>query len=424
MPIVGMTDTTPAPGTGMTVLGKLYKGAPKNAQGHAGRDLDHFRIEWSDEVKQLAEFSEIEQVWNDLYGDEPKQFRNVVLLGGTGVHEAFPTAMQSFRQNNTLRRQCDGEHISLEYNEETAYYDRVHLPCRQHDTTPCHCSPRGRLSMVFMDFVRATNILGYFVFSVGAVNEIKPIYDYLCFVQSTYGSLSGVSFVFGRATKKISVVMEDKKNQTKSRTRSPRSLAYLQVEAAYNREILNALEPAISTLSELPAHVGITVEHDENDLPASNTVTQADIFNTTVQLAYDATAHLFTTPEMQVLALEGLKLSGEIDETTDVDTLIAKLTQVATGYRWNDNAKTVTDFLKAASKHKLNHGDVLKALRVAAADPNIENISDFDGSKEDAWAAVVAAYCQYDRAKIEKVGGNPDTIAKALEYAAGQNTPF
>lgn len=462
MPIVGLTDHTPAAGAGMKFLGKLFKGSPKNEKGHSGRDLNYFRIEWAEEIKALPEFSEIEASFNSLYGEQPTQFRNVVLLGGTSVHEVFPTFMNSYVASHFVRR-CTGDTIVLEFDDATLYYNRVEKPCMRSETHDCGCKPEGRLQMVFLDFCKETNLLGYFQFNVGAIHEIRDFYEFLSGVYATYGSMSGIRFIFGRASKKISAKIAGKEGV--KRQRQSRSMAYLQVEPEYVGELLAAIAPELGTgeYEQLPAVVPVpgepTPEPDGNDIPhgedvppvpeeslegeivdptpdptpakkrkakwrtSSNMKPIADETGMLELDAMHATAHLFSSPENQQLVIEGLEASGEYNAKTTKEQLIAMLTKIgASSWILEDGA--AAKIVQAAGKYNLKEDDVLKALRVVEGNANIMQIKQFTGSKVDAWAAVIAAACDYEPKRIKAIRGDETVCERALEITESIGVPF
>lgn len=92
---------------------------------------------------------------------------------------------------------------------------------------------------------------------------------------------------------------------------------------------------------------------------------------------------------------------------------------------WNENAQTIVKFLDAAFKtFKLNHGQVIEALRYFSVNP-VANVEDYEGTKEQAWAACLAFVCGYDVASVASFPGiAPGMRDLAIEMTELAQVPF
>lgn len=69
---------------------------------------------------------------------------------------------------------------------------------------------------------------------------------------------------------------------------------------------------------------------------------------------------------------------------------------------WARDAQNVAKLInEAAQLHKLNTGDVAAAMTWCMGEEGLIQLTDFVGTKEDAWAACIAHKCHYDAAQVE-----------------------
>jgi len=242
MPIVGLTDEQADAGIGLPRIAKLFKGDEKPESGkRPGADLDYFRIEFEEQFEYLRE------QWEELFGDEPREFPQVYLTMPT-VEEAFPTWLEKWNASGTLLCRGDGEHRVRWWDEDTKIYVTAKMPCTC-DPQNRECKQVGRLNLIIPEFVEMTGVLGFISVSTTSINDIITIHRYLSAVQQMYGKLTGVPFVFGRAPRPITRPQVDGGKPNGKRVKMTKSLLYLHVTPTFTQ---NALLPILSGAMERP----------------------------------------------------------------------------------------------------------------------------------------------------------------------------
>jgi hypothetical protein len=214
MPIKGMTDSdTPR----YVHLGELRKGGEKPVEGkRPGQDLDHFRVTFAPQFEMYSE------IFAEMYGDKPTEFRNVYVIGDTPA-QAFPNYMMEFNGSNALIRHCDGEHIDTWMNGDGKYMKVKKLCERDMKPVGCQCKETGLLKLVFQDFLEETGLFGYFLATTHSKHDILAIDGVLKGYSAMFGGLAGVRFVFGRNKQKITRPTCTSIPTSPRRTLSPRS---------------------------------------------------------------------------------------------------------------------------------------------------------------------------------------------------------
>jgi hypothetical protein len=101
-------------------------------------------------------------------------------------------------------------------------------------------------------------------------------------------------------------------------------------------------------------------------------------------------------------------------------------TQGRTDADWTQNDDTVNRFVAAAFKvYELDEDAVIGALRYFSAEP-ISAVHQYEGTKDQAWAACMALRCNYDPAVIRREYGArfPETAQLAIEMIELHQIPF
>lgn len=227
MPIVNLTKTSEV-GSGLPRIGKLHKGGKKTEANRPGPDLDYFRMEFE------PEFADLKEDWEALYGENPDGFDLVYMTHAT-VDDAFATWKEEWNSSATMLHRCDGEHQVTWYSQQAQAYSHAKEKCAMISPTPCACKNVGRLNLLIPEFIQVTGILGYVMVETHSINDILTVYRTLADVQRINGgTLLGVPFSLGRATKKISAPNA----KTKTRINVNKSLFYLHVDPDFTRETL------------------------------------------------------------------------------------------------------------------------------------------------------------------------------------------
>lgn len=225
-------------------LGKLRKGAPK-PQGRPGQDLNYFRVEFE------PQFAHLEPLFKDLYGEKPKQFDWVLVMGNT-PDEAFPTWKKEYQSNGVLLRQCDGvsQHLHLESNGQ---YSDTQIPCLAPN---CKCSKQtGTLNLMLLDFCKDAGVMGTFQLVTNSINDIQRVLGSLQSIYDIRGSVYGVPFVFGREETKISTAEIKDRKPTGNRMMVTKSLLYLHPNPEFFRNkimpmLMGMVDPSLPVMNQ------------------------------------------------------------------------------------------------------------------------------------------------------------------------------
>ena len=276
MPIAGMTDEKKPAGSGIPVAIRLYKGSPKNKQGHMGRDLDHFRVE----IEPAFQGRGLETLITDIFGPNPTRFEPCYLANPT-ANEAFDTWKVAFNASNAMTRKCTGDGdcglVGMRHPSTGTWIENTGgLPClcRQEKAAAeaagklgkykPTCQNSGRLNLIFPQLTSHIG-LAYVHMNLKSDHEIRRIYQYLCDIEGIVGNLTLVPFVLGRATEPMNV---PNPNKTGSRMKVNKSLVYLHVTAeGAQRVLLPAIEsgmryesPALPEPERISDRIGFTTE--------------------------------------------------------------------------------------------------------------------------------------------------------------------
>lgn len=188
---------------GAPIIARLYKGAPRTAVTGKGipPELPHFRVEFDHESK-VINVDRANEVWRELYGDEPTVLPNVQFQVDNIVY-AFSDWMEEWAKTNNgnpmpLRR-CDGETIHFQRTGNTASHQRA--VC----THQCGCKAVGRLTFWLPEFSNALGIVGQFMLITHGLDDLDRIRTTLNLVHGALGGLRNVAFtLYRKPTRKTS----------------------------------------------------------------------------------------------------------------------------------------------------------------------------------------------------------------------------
>lgn len=246
MPIVGLTKEEKQPGRGLPRIAKLYKGDEKSPN-KPGVDLDYFRVEFE------PEFQGLQQTFEDLYGTQPRQLSNVMLIA-PGVNGAFPTWNEEWNATGLLNR-CDGETRVAHFDTQAQSVCTTPTPC----TKQCRCKPSGTLKFMLSDFTEETGLLGVFSITTHSIYDIATIHNYLLEIARLRGKLTGVPFTFGRKRREVTGKIKGE------RKRITKSLIYMHVAPEYVKST-DFFQPQISTPAlPAPSDAAIDAEIIDDD---------------------------------------------------------------------------------------------------------------------------------------------------------------
>ncbi len=232
MPIKHLTDTY-QPGRGFPRLGKLRPGDTKvTATGKTYPvDLDYFRVTFE------PQYAHLEEPFRQLYGDQPKEFQPVYVIGKT-ANEAFPNWYEAYNSSATLLRRCDGETMTKWLDESTGQHQFAPKAClcasqrtnTEADRKKNLCSRVGRLNLLFPALMDATGVMGYLTAETGSRSNIQTVFQVLMDMERLLGTLQGVPFIFGRAPVEMNVNIDGQRKKV------TKALFYLRATEAFTQQ--------------------------------------------------------------------------------------------------------------------------------------------------------------------------------------------
>lgn len=268
MPIRGMTDQH-TPGRGMVRIGTLNKGAERTpediAKNRPGKDLDYFRVQFTPEREGLHD------VWEALYGKEPKWIGGAYLLAHT-PDDALSAWKEEWGKSGLYHR-CDGAQQVAWYNEREGRVVREGvIACA---APACACKQIGRLNVFLPDFVRLSGLFGYFTLQTHSIRDIRSLSGLLQDASLLIGDLMGVPFTLSRVQTEIELPEMKGGKPTGKRMHVKKSLISINLDPGYVRgELAKRLayggelpEPAVT-----PALIDTTT--GEKRLPAGSPVSR------------------------------------------------------------------------------------------------------------------------------------------------------
>lgn len=200
MGIKGLTDRQAQ----FPEIAKIRKGAPKTEEGHVGKDLDYFRVEFDEEETEAM------AIFKEAYGDKPKELN--ILLPFNTVDENFEAWREAYVAGGMTHR-CDGETILYDVDE-----DKLVADCDRSSD----CKPTGRLKVLIPELKR----LAFLTSLTGSIHDIMNLSRELDALLKINGRLAGVPMILRRRPRKISIPPAGRR---KKRSRMTKSL--LSIEA-------------------------------------------------------------------------------------------------------------------------------------------------------------------------------------------------
>lgn len=406
-------------------MGKLHKGDEKTDKGTVGRDQDYFRLSLEPQYEQV-----IRPAFVQLFGDKPMQFNNV-LIAADSADMGFKYWYEEWAYARLLRR-CDGEDIVVQFSEGEQRY--INQP------TNCSCNPlnrdcheRGTMDIVIPALFDLTGMWGKFTILTGSVYDIIALRSSMKIAGVFHAKMENLSFWsipfrVGRAVRPVPVTINGK------RSIKPMSLLYADIEPEFNQKVFMPMitAPTLMLLNGINPGTGEMPEVIIDQITAwDRDYVDAE------------TLHLFDNENHQYNAIEKIIADGNIIDTMQDDEVIqtieilrkqrevekqaeSKTKKPRKGtakppveganssavdepdvsqLEWVADTAIVNKFLaKALANLNLDHDQVMRALQWAMGDYTITQVSQFVGTKEDAWAGCVVVHCGYD----------PDQVAEYI----------
>lgn len=422
----------------MPRFGKLRKGGEK-PDGKIGPDLNHFRLTLE------PEFEHIRDEFERLFTAEPVVLRNV-MIAADSPDKALDYWYEEWAHARLVKR-CDEETVIAHWDDQAANYSNQRHACTCNPLDRS-CSLTGRLNIVIPALCEAVGQWGILTILTGSIYDVTALRASMhvtgAFMQRIQNvAFWSVPFEIGRVTRKVPVTINGK------RSIKPMSLLYVQVEPDFNQKVLS---PMLTAPSQLLLQ-GINPETGE--MPEI-VIEQQQTWDRDWVNAQ--TIHLFDHENHQMNAIDKMIADGDLNDDMTDETVIELITEnravrkaekaskngakndkkgskpsvvddpAQSDLDWVKNAKRVGTFIsKAQTDFNLSHGGVLNALRWTGGDNSmIKNIADFIGTPRDAWAACVAAYCDYSPEKVEQYQPDPDNPLRiqVLDMIQTLDIPF
>lgn len=434
-------------------FGKLRKGAPKPDDLKKGlKDLDYFRLTLETPYEET-----IRPAFEQLFGQQPREFPNV-LLAAESADQAFQYWKEDWAHARLLKR-CDEETIIVHWDDNIPGYSTEPLKCSCNPLKR-DCRDHGRMDIVIPALFELTGEWGKFTIETTSIYDVIALRSYMKMADAFMQKLPNVAFgaipfTIGRAVRSVPVTINGK------RSIKPMSLLYAKIEPDFNQQVFTPMltKPAQLLLAGVNPVTGESPEGGLPDPEIEAEFEQAQNWDRDYVNAH--TIHQFDHENHQMNAIDKMIADGNITDVMGDEEVIQTVEilrkQRATekqnqqsgknaskppvkgsnssaaddngqsDLEWVANVKTVATFLAKAQKNfKLDHGGVLNALRWAMSDYSIQNVAEFVGTKEDAWAACVTLYCDYDPAEITEYitdATNPVRI-HALSMIERLDIPF
>lgn len=186
----------------LPLIAILRKGAEMtkadNGKTRPGRDLDHFRVDFSPEFEHHA------AAFERLYGKDPATLSGVRFLDD----EPFSFFYERWGGNQTLQVRHDGRVYLKRWTPEG--YDYTHAPVDSRDLDSEVCQPRGRMAFLLEDFFRETGEVGLFMALTSSEIDRDTIQTYLGFMGAMQIPLTGMAFTLRRVAREFTVEIKGK----------------------------------------------------------------------------------------------------------------------------------------------------------------------------------------------------------------------
>jgi hypothetical protein len=402
-------------------MGKLHKGAEKTDKGTVGRDQDYFRLSLEPQYEEV-----IRPAFVQLFGEKPMQFNNV-LVAADSADLGFRYFYEEWAHARLLRR-CDGEDIVVQFHEAEQRYSNEPVNCTCNPLNRS-CHERGTMDIVIPSLFDLTGMWGKFTVLTGSVYDIIALRSSMRIAGVFHAQMENLSFWsipfrVGRAVRSVPVTINGK------RSIKPMSLLYADIEPEFNQKVfmpmvtaptqmlLNGVNPITGEMPEISIEQAASWDRDYVNAQ---------------------TIHLFDHENHQMNAIDKMISVGDLEDYMTDETVIELIVEARkqretekagknvpkppvegsnsnvaddpaqSDLDWVHDVKRVAKFIAKASKNlKLDHGGVINALRWAD-DYTVEQVSDFHGTPQTAWAACVVLYCDYDTEQLRDYITDPDS---------------
>lgn len=230
MPIKGLTDR-PAQ---FPEIGRIRKGGPKTEEGHMGKDLDYFRVEFDEEEVRA------QKMFNEAYPHQPKELN--IYLPFNSIDENFEAWRERYVAGGLIHR-CDGEYTVYQINKEGNTMVVDGEPKTLCDQEVSKCKPVGRLKVLLAELPR----LAYMTVLTSSIHDIVNLSRQLEAILQINGRLAGVPLKLRRRNAKISTPS----GTNGKRARRVKSLLSIEADPGWvERKLLAMKAAATPQLSE------------------------------------------------------------------------------------------------------------------------------------------------------------------------------
>jgi len=345
-------------------IGKLRKGAPKG-ENRPGRELEWFRF--TSEIPGLAE------VFAEIYGDQPATFE-ITLPHGT-PRTNWEAWCEEWSDGGILKHRCDGEKCVVWYDSNGVYHTAA---AGAGPDCPGGCSEVLRMS-VMLPALAENGHVGLVTIETHSSHDIASIpryiqkaYDDICHYGESMGrkmDCRDILFTVRRVPQMISSPVGGKKNPAK-RGMVKHYLVQIVPAASWIKRQMAVIEE----IQAAPV-VPLLQSPDWEDVTSGG----RPVVEVEKERPQRRPQVIPTLEEVQAEEVE-----GEVVEETPAPA--PQKNGNGQLPHWAADSVNKRRFLNALYNRAIFDGDICKALKI----PDIDHLTDFPGTGDDALKAVLA----------------------------------
>lgn len=373
-----------------------------------GKDRASFRIVLKSQYAWLAEHIK------ELYGDNPVEFDDVVILGKSPGH-MLDYWYEQWTSGLPLVK-CDG--VTQVLHKEGVNTSRVPTPCACELAGQRACRPHGTMRIMLMRLNAKIERFVYFVVETGSMHDVKRLRNSIAHSADLYGNaLSHVVWILGRAPDMITVPMKGGKTGRKKShllyvSPNPEFSAHAMALVQRQREMLitGQVDLATGQMLNAPEMLSMSANvpnpadeppyepmlDEEEDIPPVQNWNEDDV-NAAVGSLFNHPMHLHNL-------LENLTRASVVTDEMTTEEVIAivktnrrdkELTSLDAAAKdsafWVKQTDVQTFAQQIFDRYKLKPQQIIDAINMVVDGYPKEKMSEFAGlvSKSDAVALCI-----------------------------------
>ena len=208
MPIKNLTNR----GLAFPEIGQIRKGAPKDANGKIGKDLNYFRVTFDEAETEASE------KFLKIYGSEPQEIN--ILLPFNDIGACWEAWLEAYTAGRMVAR-SDGEKFEYLLDTKTGEIKVTNgypnVPYKQGQSVGTYTDGKGKVQEIFCSEVGRLKVvipelqrLAYVTILTSSKHDIANIDSQLAGLKKINdGIISGIPMVLRRRPKKISTPKPD-----------------------------------------------------------------------------------------------------------------------------------------------------------------------------------------------------------------------